>query len=231
MAHEFRTPIASLRATVEALVADRESLTGEQATEMLGRLQRGTVWLQGFIENFLSSACLDARQLRLRPRPISLSECVEPVLPMVEPLLARRGQRVELRGQPETIVEGDPYRLEQVLLNLLMNASKYSVVDDVIVLEITSDQQVARIRVVDHGPGVPEAERERIFLRYVRGSRSTERSAGLGLGLTIARALIELHGGQLWVESTPGGGATFVATLPLAASTDQASVKPMRRTP
>ena len=228
IAHEFRTPIASLRATVEALVADRESLTGEQAAEMLGRLQRGTVWLQGFVENFLSSASLDAQQLRLRRRPVPLSECIEQVLPMVEPLLARRGQRVDVRGSAETAVDGDPYRLAQVLLNLLMNASKYSVPHDAIELEATTERGTARIRVADHGPGIPEAERELIFVRYARGTRGADTSAGLGLGLTIARALVELHGGQMWAEETPGGGASFYVTLPLAP-TARASMKPIGR--
>ena len=72
LAHEFRTPIASLRATVEALVADREILSAEQTVEMLSRLQRGTVWLQGFVENFLSSVSLDAQQLSIRRRPVLL---------------------------------------------------------------------------------------------------------------------------------------------------------------
>ena len=228
IAHEFRTPIASLRATVEALVADREVLSEEQTAEMLGRLQRGTVWLQGFVENFLSSASLDAQQLRLRRRPVPLSECIEQVLPMVEPLLARRGQRVDVRGSAETAVDGDPYRLAQVLLNLLMNASKYSVLHDVIELEVTTDGEVARMRVTDHGPGIPESEWELIFLRYARGTRAADSSAGLGLGLTIARALVELHGGHIWVECTPGGGATFFVTLPLASSA-KASIKPLGR--
>jgi signal transduction histidine kinase len=218
MAHEFRTPIASLRATVEALVADRGILSEEQMSEMLSRLQRGTVWLQGFVENFLSSASLDAQQLSLRRRPILLSECVEQVLPMVEPLMARRGQRVDVLGSCETVVDGDPYRLAQVLLNLLMNASKYSVPDDVIELEVTRERGGARIRVTDHGPGIPEAERELIFLRYARGVRAVDTTAGLGLGLTIARALVELHGGRIWVESTPGGGASFYVTLPLPSA-------------
>jgi signal transduction histidine kinase len=228
LAHEFRTPIASLRATVEALVTDREVLSAEQTTEMLSRLQRGTVWLQGFVENFLSSVSLDAQQLTIRRRPVLLSDCVEQVLPMVEPLLSRRGQRVEVRGTLETIVDGDPYRLAQVLLNLLMNASKYSVLHDVIELEVTTDGDAATIRVADHGPGIPESERELIFLRYARGTRAIETSAGLGLGLTIARALVELHGGDIWAESTPGGGASFCLTLPLtsAAST---SIKPIGR--
>src|SRR5262245_49404344 len=228
LAHEFRTPIASLRATVEALVADREILSEEQTAEMLGRLQRGTVWLQGFVENFLSSASLDAQQLRIRRRPLPLSECVEQVLPMVEPLLARRGQRVEVSGDLETIVDGDPYRLAQVLLNLLMNASRYSVPHDVIELEVTADRGTARIRVADHGPGVPESERELIFLRYARGTHGVDTSAGLGLGLTIARALVELHGGHIWVESTPGGGASFCVTLPLVPAA-RASIKPIGR--
>jgi signal transduction histidine kinase len=229
MAHEFRTPIASLRATVEALVADGETLSKEQIAEMLGRLQRGTVWLQGFVENFLSSACLDAQQLTIRRRPVQLSDCVEQVLPMVEPLLARRGQRVELKGTPETAVEGDTYRLAQVLLNLLMNASKYSVLHDVIELEVTAEGEMARIRVSDHGPGIPESERELIFLRYARGTRAADTSAGLGLGLTIARALVALHDGHIWVESTPGGGATFVVTLPLASSAASARITSLGR--
>src|SRR5262245_31987800 len=185
LAHEFRTPIASLRATVEALVADRDILSAEQTAEMLGRLQRGTVWLQGFVENFLSSVTLDAQQLKIRRRSVPLSECLEQVLPMAEPLMARRGQRVEVSGAVDTVVDGDPYRLAQVLLNLLMNASKYSDSHDVIALDVTTDGQEASVRVTDHGPGVPENERELIFLRYARGSRAIDTSAGLGLGLTI----------------------------------------------
>jgi signal transduction histidine kinase len=228
LAHEFRTPIASLRATVEAMVADREILSAEQTTEMLNRLQRGTVWLQGFVENFLSSVSLDAQQLSIRRRPVVLGECLEQVLPMVEPLMARRGQRVEVRGPIDTVVDGDPYRLAQVLLNLLVNASKYSVVEDVVELEVTTDGEAATIRVADHGPGIPECERELVFLRYARGTRAVETSAGLGLGLTIARALVELHGGNIWVESTPGGGASFCLTLPLS-SAGSPSIKPFGR--
>jgi signal transduction histidine kinase len=227
LAHEFRTPIASLRATVEALVADRELLSAEQTTEMLSRLQRGTVWLQGFVENFLSSVSLDAQQLRIRCRPVQLRDCLEQVLPMVEPLLARRGQRVEVRGALETSVDGDPYRLAQVLLNLLMNASKYSVPDDVIELEVATDDRTAEVRVVDHGPGIPECERELVFLRYARGTRAIDTSAGLGLGLTIARALVEMHGGNIWAESTPGGGATFCLTLPLASTANTRASNPL----
>ena len=115
-----------------------------------------------------------------------------------------------------------------MLLNLLMNASKYSVLQDVIELEVTTDREAATIRVSDHGPGIPESERELIFLRYARGTRAVETSAGLGLGLTIARALVELHGGNIWVESTPGGGASFCLTLPLASAAG-ASIKPIGR--
>jgi signal transduction histidine kinase len=107
--------------------------------------------------------------------------------------------------------------LEQALLNLLANANRYGREGGLIQLELERGQSGAVFRVADDGPGIPTGDRERIFERYYRAeTESTRRSQGSGLGLPIVRAIAELHGGQIHVEETPGGGSTFVLDLPLA---------------
>ena len=106
-------------------------------------------------------------------------------------------------------------RLERALLNLLGNAQKYGRTGGTIGLRLDQAPGRARFAVSDDGPGIPHAEQKRIFERFYRPEvESTRRNEGSGLGLPIARAMVELHGGRIWVESTPGAGATFWIELP-----------------
>jgi signal transduction histidine kinase len=106
--------------------------------------------------------------------------------------------------------------IRQVLVNLLENAGRADP-DDALGLYAASDGETVRISVVDHGPGVPEAERRRIFEPYYRLRPRHDRSGGTGLGLAISRGFVEAHGGHIDVEPTPGGGATFIVVLPADA--------------
>ena len=118
-------------------------------------------------------------------------------------------------AQPVTAVV-DANRLEQVVVNLLSNAVKYGRPGTPIEVEVgwASDRSAALIAVRDHGPGVPESARARIFDRFYQIHRDDEHHGGLGLGLYISRQIVELHGGNIRVESPAGGGARFVVTLP-----------------
>jgi signal transduction histidine kinase len=122
---------------------------------------------------------------------------------------------VHAYGASERVGSWDRFRVEQVLTNLLTNAARYG---DGKPVEITvrRDGERAEVRVLDHGPGIAEADQERIFQRFERATSASEVS-GLGLGLYIARQIVEMHGGSLRVESTPGAGAAFITTLPLGA--------------
>jgi signal transduction histidine kinase len=116
----------------------------------------------------------------------------------------------------------DPARLQRVVRNLVDNALLYSPAGGRVEIESRQDDDFVHVSVSDDGPGVPAVERDRIFERFYRADRPRpdesvpERSTGAGLGLAIARGLVHAHGGQIWVESTPTGGADFHFTLPRA---------------
>ena len=137
----------------------------------------------------------------------------ELVGPVVRRARVAASQRVVV-DVPEELapVLADPVRLDQVLTNLLDNARRYAGASPV---GVTAGQagELVELRVVDHGPGIPEPERERVFDQFYRveGGR---RPGGTGMGLAICRGIVQAHGGGLRVETTPGGGATFVLTLP-----------------
>jgi signal transduction histidine kinase len=172
-------------------------------------------WLEGLIENTCWAAAeIDASALRRRVMPAA--EATEAAVALVKPLLSRKGQRVEVTYcTPMPAVFGDPQRLAQVVVNLLTNASLSSHHRDVINLDVSRTDEMVEIRVTDHGPGIPYQEQARIFDRYVRGAAAGEtRGRGLGLGLHLAKSLVESHAGTIGVESVPGQGASFWCRLP-----------------
>ena len=144
---------------------------------------------------------------------------------MVRRARAASGQRVDVDVPEElTPVLADPVRLDQVLTNLLDNARGYAPGSPVQVVA-RMDGDTVELRVVDHGPGIPAPERERVFDQFYRLKGGGKRPEGTGMGLAICRGIVHAHGGGLRVETTPGGGATLVLTLP-AASDRGASLEP-----
>jgi signal transduction histidine kinase len=135
----------------------------------------------------------------------------------VQPLLERRRQtltRIEPAFLPT--LSGDPARLTQVLVNLLSNASKYSPPGSTVTLEIVRRNDRLRAAVVDQGPGIPPAERENLFQRFVRLNTDITEQYGIGLGLYVVKTTVEAHGGSLGVDEHAGGGSVFWFELPTA---------------
>jgi signal transduction histidine kinase len=125
--------------------------------------------------------------------------------------------RVELRGEVPPL-EADPARLEQVLVNLLSNAAKYSFPETEILVEVEPREREVMVSVTNLGQGIPPEEQEAIFTRFRRARAATEAGVpGLGLGLYITKGLVEAHGGRIWVESEVGKSTTFRFTLPLGS--------------
>src|SRR5579862_2449925 len=124
--HEVRTPLACLTTTVDVLVGSFLDLPPDEALTLLRRMQRSTSWLQNLNDNLTTAAQVESRQLHLRMEIVVLRECVENCMAVVTPLLERAGQSIEVEGELTAKVVGDPRRIEQVLVNLIMNASKYS---------------------------------------------------------------------------------------------------------
>jgi signal transduction histidine kinase len=212
--HEMRSPLTALMMTADLLAEGPDKMSPEMVQSMIARIQRGVRQLTGLVDNLATTA--QAGEVQLATTVMDLRGCVEEAVTLAQPLLEQRKQRVRLTTSARPmIVDADPVRIRQVVLNLLVNANKYSVDGDVIDVNVALAHDRAVVSVTDHGPGIDPADRERIFDPYVRGAAHQGKARGLGLGLSIVKTLVELHGGQIGVESTPGAGATFLVEIPL----------------
>ncbi len=218
LSHELATPLTSLSLATELLLTEFDSMGKERVRHLLQRIRQNAFWLEGLVGNLRATSALDAANVAPQREPVRLSACVDAALGLLEPVLERNAQRVHVSGPAdELFARGDAELIERVLLNLLTNAAKYSPRGSTITVEVQGEGAWAQVRVADQGPGVPAEERQRIFEPYVRGERAQQSgSAGLGLGLAVVKALVELQGGRVGVESRPGEGACFWFTLPRA---------------
>ncbi len=218
IAHEFRTPLSALAASVELLLDQTPDLTQAELRELLNSLYLGVLGLQTLIDNLLESASIEAGRFHVSPRPTALADIISEVSRTLQPLLSRRGQTLRVNLPPDLPpVQADPRRTVQVLTNLLSNASKYSPDATEINLTALAEGNEVRLTIADQGPGIPPELRHDLFRRLMhdRGS-SDDRLAqgGAGLGLSVVKAVVEAQNGQVGVDDRPGGGAIFWFTLP-----------------
>ncbi len=212
VSHDLRSPLASAKAAVTSLrspdmhwdAADTEELLAT-ADESLDRLTR-------LVGNLLDMSRLQAGALSLFPRPTGLDEIVALALDDLGP--AGRDITVEI---PELLpaVRADPAILERVVVNLAENALRYSPAGKAPLIAASSLGDRVELRVVDRGPGIPEDDKERMFVPFQRLG-DTDNTTGVGLGLALSRGLTEAMGGTLTAEDTPGGGLTMTVSLPAA---------------
>jgi signal transduction histidine kinase len=216
VAHELRGPLTALATSSELLAEDFSQLGHDQIKAMLGAMHRRTLWLQGLVENLLCAATIREGRLHLYRQSLSLTDVLADVEAVVGPILAQRGQRLRVRrrsGLPEVLA--DSRRLGQVLINLILNATKFAAPETCIDVTISSRNGSVRVAVADRGPGVAPEVAHRLFEPYVRASASSGApKEGVGLGLSIVKSIIEAHGGLVGVESRRGGGARFWFSLP-----------------
>jgi signal transduction histidine kinase len=212
--HELRTPLSAL--TLQLGTMRRRITKGGTVPDTdVSRAERQSDRLSNLVSTLLDLSRVESGQLRVNREPMDLAELVRSV---VDHCAAEAQQaQCPLRVEAPTSVNGawDRLRIEQVLSNLLSNAFRYAAGKPVDVT-LTADERVARLAVRDHGAGVPEKQVESLFQRYRRGDAVRERG-GLGLGLYVARHLIEAHGGTLRAHGNPGSGCEFVFELPLRA--------------
>lgn len=219
--HEFRTPLSAINASVEYFLEEMENLTRDEIKQLLQSVNLSFTALQTLIDNLLEASNIEAGRFVVHLRAVDLEEIVTQSARVVAPLLSRRGQRL-LIHKPERLprIEADPLRLEQVLVNLLSNASKYGPVQQTIELTIDAAQQgLLHVAVADRGPGIPPSAKPNLFRRFVHLDTKTGSQYGVGLGLSLVKAIIEEHGGQVGVQDRPGGGAIFWFTVPVARET------------
>ena len=212
VSHDLRTPLASIKASASSLVDPEVRWSDAERDEFLTTINTEVDRLTRLVHNLLDMSRIEAGALDPRLVESSLAEVVGPV---VRRARAASRQRVDVDVPDELApVLVDPVRLDQVLTNLLDNARGYAPGSPVQVVARQAGDSV-ELRVVDHGPGIPVPERERVFDQFYR-LEGGKRPEGTGMGLAVCRGIVQAHGGSLRVETTPGGGATFVLTLPLS---------------
>jgi PAS domain S-box-containing protein len=215
LAHELRNPLAPISNAVAIIAASEQGNTRVRwAREVI---ERQAAHLTRLVDDLLDVSRITRGKLRLKSAPLDLADTVRRAIEATRALLEKRGHRlhVDLPAEPVT-VHGDVTRLTQVVLNLLNNAAKYTPEGGDIWVELAPIDGEVRLRVRDNGVGVPPQMIEDIFDLFAQGERTLDRSeGGLGIGLTLARRIVALHGGSIRAQSAgPGSGSTFEVLLP-----------------
>jgi signal transduction histidine kinase len=216
VSHDLRTPVAAIKAAISVVLTNEPPGMPPALHRLLGNVDLAADELAGLIEDLLEVARLRAGRVELWRSDVDLRDVVTRAVRATEPLLAARAQHLDLSLPPESMhALVDSEKLGRVLRNLLGNAQKYGREGGEIRVALERRPGEACLSVTDDGPGIPLEEQERIFERFYRVRDTVSAGpSGSGLGLAIARGLVELHGGRLWVESTPGTGSTFRVSLP-----------------
>jgi two-component system, OmpR family, phosphate regulon sensor histidine kinase PhoR len=214
VSHELRTPLTAIRGYVEALI-DLVPPDAEPR-RFLDIIARHSSRMEGLVKDLLRLTRLEAGQEPLERVDCAPAQLFDGVVHDLEPLLARRHQHIITSVTPEAAsLIGDPAKLHDVLRNLIENAANYAPERTTISLSALRAGDHVALVVEDEGPGIPEADRLRIFERFYRVDKARSReTGGTGLGLSIVKHLVGLHGGDVRVENRAGGGARFVVRIP-----------------
>jgi two-component system sensor histidine kinase KdpD len=212
VSHDLRTPLASARAAVQSLGDDTIVWQPDERGELLATATESLDRLDGLVANLLDMSRLQADALGLAPVPLAVEDVVPHALDELGP--AAVDVRISVPADLSEIL-ADPGLLERVLVNLVANAVRFNPPGRPVLVSASSLGDVVEIRVVDHGPGIPAADRERVFQAFQRLG-DHDNHTGVGLGLAVARGLAEAMGGTVTPEDTPGGGLTMVLAMPCA---------------
>ncbi len=217
VAHDLRTPLASLHGYLETLLLKGDRLGPGERRHYLEIATRHSRRLGKRVAELFELARLDAADVRLELETFSVAELAQDVVQKFEIEASRKDLRLELRrqdGLPR--VRGDIGRIERVLENLLGNALRHTPPHGHVTVSLGRAASAVSIQVRDSGPGIPEQDLGSIFDRFYRSRNDDDAGGGAGLGLAIAKRIVELHGGTIGARSRPGQGAAFTFTLPAA---------------
>lgn len=220
VSHELRTPLAVIKGYVETLVDDHETMDEKDRLHFLKTAQRHTERLNSLLDDLLTLSRLESANPGLKRESIELRPLIETVLEDFKSRPNAESHHLKcIIDEAITTVVVDPLKISQVLNNLIENALKYTMAGSTIEISARFQQTEIQIRVSDDGPGIPAADLPHIFERFYRVEKGRSREkGGTGLGLSIVKHIVQLHGGQVSVESQPGQGACFVLSLPTSSS-------------
>jgi PAS domain S-box-containing protein len=217
VSHELRTPLTSIRGYLELLLEDAERFD-QTHTDWLSVIDRNSERLLCLVEDLLLKAQVNAGKVALTVKEVDIAAVVEHSVETGAPVATARGIALVSSARPVPPVSADPVRLGQVIDNLISNALKFTPAGGRVEVRASERNGRARIEIADTGTGISPAEQERLFERFYRTAQAqTDAVPGVGLGLSIAKAIVEAHGGTISCESVEGAGTTFAIELPLAA--------------
>jgi two-component system phosphate regulon sensor histidine kinase PhoR len=227
LAHELRTPLASIRLLSEAMALELVRVdVSSRARELAFKIDVESARLAQMVTELLDLAAIEQGESPLRRDAMDLVDVISTVIDRLQPQAT--GSDVQLSAVlPHTASDltrfaGDQESISRMLQNLVDNAIKFSPAGSEVRVRLRSEDSELIVEVSDQGPGIPEADRDRVFERFYKVDRARGGPGGTGLGLSIARHIAERHGGRIWVESREGAGSTFTVALPRSRPDDQA---------
>lgn len=223
VAHELRGPLSVLNGVLDIVAVEYAELPAAELGQLLGSAQRTSRRLSMLMEDLLSAGSIQSGRFKVSPQPTELGSIVEDALETVQSIVAGRSQLVAVDlPADDLLVLADRRYVRQVLANLLANASKYSPEHTLIHVRAAPADSEGAVRVVveDHGPGIPQEQQAGLFERFYRAQDERHRP-GFGLGLAIAKSIVDAHGGTIGVDSQVGVGTRVWLTLPTATGRDE----------
>lgn len=214
ISHDLKTPIAKIQAICDRLLSASQD---EDVREGLNSVRKESVELHRYIQSILQISRLESNKVQIRKEPVDVNEVVERVVAQVRPLAADKRQDLNVELEPMFSIEADGVLIQEVVLNLLENAVKYTPNDGHIEVKTHEVDDKVVFSVADSGPGIPEKDQRRIFQKFFRGKAQESGVKGTGLGLFLVKYFIELHGGEVFLESEIGKGTRVGFTLPVQA--------------
>jgi len=212
VSHDLKTPLATIIAAGTTLLEHGRSLSGDDSRELIGAMVAESERLSRMVQNLLAATRLESSTIELHRSPEAVEELVAAAVQRIQGSFEPKRIDVSLpQDLPWVLV--DPALIEQVLINLLENALRYS--EATVCVSASLEDLEVVVRVADHGPGVAEEDIHKIFEKFYRGKSAHRRDGGAGLGLTICRAIIRLHGGRIGLRNRSNGGAVAEFSLPV----------------
>jgi signal transduction histidine kinase len=219
LSHELKTPLTSIIAAAGLLAEELETTADESHQKLIQTIIHNSNTLEKRLAELLDIVKTGSGKIQLQFEPVDIKSLILGACLQVSPLIRSKVQKLNT-DLPDSLplIHGDGPRLEQVMLNLMTNATKFTPEGGTISIKARQQDSGLQIDVTDNGIGIAKEEQVRLFQPYSRLSADRQRHPGLGLGLALAKQVVELHGGRIWVESEPGKGSTFSFFLPRRAA-------------
>lgn len=215
LSHELKTPLTSIIAAAGLLEEELQDTADESHRKLMQTIIRNANSLESRLTELLNIVKTGSGKLQLQFEPVDIKSLILGTCMQISPLMHNKGQKLNTE-LPDfvPIVQADGQRLEQVLLNLMNNATKFTQDGGVITVRVKKQETGLVIEVADNGIGISKDQQDKLFKPYSRIAADRQKHPGLGLGLALSKQVIELHGGKIWVDSDEGKGAVFSFFLP-----------------